>query len=97
VNRIPLEQKKRFPEVLWVFQIPPEQTPDSLLSGKFPSLRKSEYRCNNSLRNTLLQRAVEIRKRSLILLCCPLEQPLLYSCGLIPPSWSKLLSRKSSS
>jgi hypothetical protein len=46
--------------VLFVFRIPPEQTPDRLLSGKFPSLRKSEYRPSNSLRNTLLQRAVEL-------------------------------------
>jgi hypothetical protein len=60
VNRIPLEQKKRFPEVLCVFGILQEQTPDSLLSGKFPSLRKFEYRQSSSLRNTLLQRAVEL-------------------------------------
>jgi hypothetical protein len=47
------EQKKRFSEVLCVFRIPREQRPDSLLSGKFPSLRKSEYRWSNSLKNTL--------------------------------------------
>jgi hypothetical protein len=63
--------KNRFPEVLCVFQIPPEQTPDSLLSGKFLSLRKSEYRRSNSLQKILLQRAVELRRRSLILLRCP--------------------------
>jgi hypothetical protein len=96
VNRIPPEQKKRFPEVLCVFQIPPEQKPDSLLSGKFQSLRDSEYRRSNYLRNTLLQRALEFRRWSLILLCCPPEQPLLSSCGLLPPRWSKLLCGKSS-
>jgi hypothetical protein len=50
VNRIPPKQKKRFSEVL---------------CGKFPSLRKSEYRRSNSLRNTLLQRAVEICRSNL--------------------------------
>jgi hypothetical protein len=30
--------------VLCVYQIPPEQKPDSLLFEKFPSLRKSKYR-----------------------------------------------------
>jgi hypothetical protein len=44
VNRIPPEQRKRFPEVLCVFRIPPEQKPDSLPSGQFPYLRNSEYR-----------------------------------------------------
>jgi hypothetical protein len=71
--------------------------PDSLLPGKFPSLRSSEYRRSNSLRNFLLQRALEFCRRSLILLRYLLEQPLLSSCGLIPPCRSKLLCRKSSS
>jgi hypothetical protein len=83
--------------VLFVFRIPPEQKSDSLLSGKFPSLQKSEYHRSNSLWNTLLQRAVELRRRSLILLHCPPEQPLLPSCGLLKPRWSKLLCEKSSS
>jgi hypothetical protein len=69
--------------VLCVFQIPPEQKLDNLLSGKFPSQQKSEYRRSNSLRKTLLQRAVEHRRRSLILLRCLPEQPLLSSCGLL--------------
>jgi hypothetical protein len=51
--------------VLSVFQILPEQKPGHLLSGKFPSLRK--YFRINSLWNTLIQRAVELCKRSL---CC---------------------------
>jgi hypothetical protein len=51
--------------VLWVFLIPLEQKPDSLLSKKFSSLRKSEYRRSNSLWNTLLQRAVTLHRRSL--------------------------------
>jgi hypothetical protein len=42
VNRIPPKQKKQFPEVLCLFQIPTEQKPDSLLSGKFPSLLSRE-------------------------------------------------------
>jgi hypothetical protein len=58
VNRILPEQKKRFPQVLCVFRIPPEQKHDSLLPGKFPSLRSSEYHRSNSLRNILLQRAL---------------------------------------
>jgi hypothetical protein len=57
VNRIP---KNRFPEVLCVFRTPTEQTPDSMLSGKFTSIEKSEYRRSNSLRKTLLQIAVEL-------------------------------------
>jgi hypothetical protein len=97
VNRIPPEQKNWFPEVLCVFRIPLEQKPDSLLPGKFPSLRSSEYLRSNSLRNTLLQRALEFRRKSLILLRYPPEQPLLSSCGLIPPRRSKLLCGKSSS
>jgi hypothetical protein len=80
MKRIPPEQKKGFPEVLCVFQILPQQKPDSLLSWKFPSLRNSEYRRSNSLQNTLLQRALELRRRSLILLRYPPEQPLLSSC-----------------
>jgi hypothetical protein len=60
--------KNRFPEVLCVFRIQPEQKPDSLLSGKFPSLRNSIYRQSSSPRNTLLQRAVELRGSSLFLL-----------------------------
>jgi hypothetical protein len=97
VNRIPPEQKKWFPKVLCVFRIQLEQKPDSLLSGKFASLRNSKYRWSNSLRNTLLQRALEFRKSSLSLLRCPAEQPLLYSRGLLPPRWSKLLCGVSSS
>jgi hypothetical protein len=34
--------------VLCVNRIPPEQKPDSLLPGKFPSLRSSVYRRSNS-------------------------------------------------
>jgi hypothetical protein len=71
--------------------------PDSLLPGKFPSLQSYEYRWSNSLRNILLQRALEFRRRSLILLRYPPEQPLLSSCGLVPPRRSKLLCGKSSS
>jgi hypothetical protein len=70
--------------------------PDSLLPGKFPSLRSSEYRRSNSLRNILLQRALEFRRRSLILLRYPPEQPLLSSCFLVPSRRSKLLCGKSS-
>jgi hypothetical protein len=65
MKRIPTEQKKQFPEVLCVFRIPPEQKPDSLLPGKFPSLRKSEYHRSSSPWNTLLQRAVELRRSNL--------------------------------
>jgi hypothetical protein len=97
VNRIPSEQKIRFPELLCIFRIPPEQKHDSLLPGKFPSLRSSEYHRSNSLRNFLLQRALECRRRSLILLRYPPEQPLLSSCGVVPPRQSKLLFGKSSS
>jgi hypothetical protein len=68
--------------------------PDSLLPRKFPSLRSSDYRRSNSLRNILLQRALEFRSRSLILLRYLPEQPLLSSCGLVPPRWSKLLCGK---
>jgi hypothetical protein len=63
--------------VLCIFRIPPEQKPDSLFPGKFPSLRCSEYRWSNSLRNIRLQQALEFRRRSLILLRYPAEQPLL--------------------
>jgi hypothetical protein len=70
--------------------------PDSLLPGKFPSLRSSEYRRSNSLLNILLQQALEFRRRSLILSRYPPEQPLLSSCGLVPPRRSKLLRGKSS-
>jgi hypothetical protein len=83
--------------VLCVFQKPPEQKPDSLLSRKFPSLQSFEYRRSSFLRSILLQRALEFRKRSLILLRYLPEQPLPSSCGLVPPLQSKLLCRKSSS
>jgi hypothetical protein len=49
------------------------------------------------LRNILLQQALEFRRRNLTLLRYPPEQPLLSSCGLVPPRQSKLLCRKSSS
>jgi hypothetical protein len=63
--------------------------PDSLLPGKFPSLRSSKYRRSNSLGNILLQQALEFRH--------PPEQPFLSSCGLVQPRRSKLLCVKSSS
>jgi hypothetical protein len=50
--------------VLCVNRIPPEQNHDSLLPGKFPSLRSSEYRRSNSLRNILHQQALESVLRS---------------------------------
>jgi hypothetical protein len=59
----PTEQNTH--EVLCVNRIPPEQKPDSFLSGKFPSLRKSEYRRSNSLWNTLLQRALKLCRSNL--------------------------------
>jgi hypothetical protein len=71
--------------------------PDSLLPGKFSSLWSSEYHRSNSLWNILLQQALEFRRRSFILLRYPPEQPLLSSCGLVPPRCSKLLCGKSSS
>jgi hypothetical protein len=78
-NRIPLEQKKnRFPEVLCVFQKPLEQKSDSSLSGKFPSLQKSEYCQSSSPRYALLQRAKELCRSNLPLLLWSLSKLL---CG----------------
>jgi hypothetical protein len=62
VNGIKAGAKKRFPAVLCEFLIPPEQKPDSLLSGKFPFLRKSEYRLSSS---PLFQRAVELHRSNI--------------------------------
>jgi hypothetical protein len=63
-------------DALCSFWISPKQKPDRLLSGIFPSLRKSEHRQSNSLGTPILQRAVEFCRRSLILLCCQLKPPL---------------------
>jgi hypothetical protein len=95
VNKIPPDQKNQFPEVLCVFRIPPEQTPDSLLSGKFPSLQKSEYRQSNSNRNTLLQRAVELRRSNLFSLPAVSYQHAGANCsaGNPPPSGNPGLKR----
>jgi hypothetical protein len=48
-----------------------------LLSGKFPSLWKSKHRKVTLSGTPLLQRAVELRRRSLILWCCLPEPPLV--------------------
>jgi hypothetical protein len=88
MNRI-LPEQNRFPEVLCVFLIPvpPEQKPDSLLSRKFPSQRKSNTAgaVLPGTPSSKLQRASRTLQ----------GQPLLSSCGLLPPRWSKLLCRKS--
>jgi hypothetical protein len=61
VNRIPPEQKNPVSWDALRISNTAGAKPDSLLSGKFPSLRNSEYRRSNSPRNTLLQIAVELR------------------------------------
>jgi hypothetical protein len=62
-GRFPAKQNTHV--VLCVNRIPPEQKPDSLLSGKFPSLRKYEYCRSSSPWNTLLQRAIEFPRSEL--------------------------------
>jgi hypothetical protein len=61
---------------LRVYRIPLEQKPDRLLSGKFPSLQKSVHAGATLSGTPLLQRAVELGRRSLIFLRCPPEPPL---------------------
>jgi hypothetical protein len=78
--------------------------PNRLLSGKFPSLQKSEHRRSNSLWNTppLMSRRTPQEEPHFIALSAGATShgngtPDRSSCGLFPPRWSKVLYAKSSS
>jgi hypothetical protein len=77
VSRLPLEQKKQFPEVLCVpveYCWSKNQTGCS--PGNSPLCRNPNTRSNSLSGTPLLQRAVELRRRSLNLSRCSPEPPL---------------------
>jgi hypothetical protein len=82
----------------------PNQNPDRLLSGKFPSVRKSEHPRSNSLRNTpppKSSRTPQEKPHFVALSAGAISHgngaPERSSCGIFPPRCSKLLCGKSSS
>jgi hypothetical protein len=77
VSRIPPDKKKWFPKVLCIpleYCRSKKQTGCSL--GNSPLCRNPNTAGATLSGTPLLQRAVELRRRSLILLCCPQEHPL---------------------
>jgi hypothetical protein len=76
VSRIPPEQKSGFLRCFAYLLNTNREKPDRLPSCKLPSLQKYEHSQSNPLRDTPFQRAVELRRRSLIFSRCTPEPPL---------------------